>query len=283
MLTALLLCVAAAHADPLPSWAVERVGELLDQGAAPLVAATGPSPEGAAAEVRASLGVEAHTLRGAEPLAALEALMAEAGSDCGVLLEQREAGTWSLRRRGLCGRAPPPPPPPPPPPVPEPEPEPEPPPTYDPDAPPPPARVIVRFAEFRIGGSGASWSAGSSIDVGLDDTTSIGGSVLVAVKGYLGTDARLSFYKHQFDTAHGPYARFDLGASSALAVSGASISGLIAAGPGWRIRTTRPGERGLFGVLDLGIMVRLEAGTGGVPYGGANVGTSFSISGGFGL
>jgi len=154
---------------------------------------------------------------------------------------------------------------------------PEPPPTTE------PPRVIVRFAEGRVGGSGVSWSAGPSVDYRMGPHTSLGGSGLIVVNGYVGTDLGLSACAYAKRFEQGFYGRFGVGTSWLLSINGVSGAGRLTAGPAWRFQLGEQGERGMFGVLDLGFELRGEAGFGSAPLEGASIGAGLTLSGGLGL
>ncbi|MFH1465672.1 MAG: hypothetical protein ABIO70_14900 [Pseudomonadota bacterium] len=103
MLLTLLALLAAAHAAGLPAWAVEEVLATRARiGAPPLIATAGPEATTLAADAGAALAQEVMVLRDADPLAALDALVAADPPACGFLLAWRDDGSLTLRRRGAC-------------------------------------------------------------------------------------------------------------------------------------------------------------------------------------
>jgi hypothetical protein len=274
MYAALLALIATVNAEPLPDWAIERIEEsTASVGAPPVVAVTGPDADAAAKEASEALGREVTVVRGLDPLRSMDALLSQATVDCGYLLAHADGGTWTLHHRGECGLSAPP------------QPEPE--PVVGVEPPPPPheapPRAVVHFAEFRLGGTGVSWSTGPSVDFRTGPRTSLGGSGLLVINGYFGADIGLSACAYAKSFERGFYGRAGLGTSWLLSTNGPSGSGRLTAGPAWRIQLGEPGHRGEFGVLDIGFELRGEAGFGDAPLDAFTFGGAFTVSGGLGL
>jgi hypothetical protein len=144
-------------------------------------------------------------------------------------------------------------------------------------------RVVIHLAQARLGGSGVSWNAGPAVDFRVSPHWSLGGSALLVSNGYLGVDADLTARLHGWRFERGLYGQAGIGGASIISGGSSSVSGRVELGPAWRFQLGRPPEAGLFGVIDLGFVIRAEAGMGGVPLEGATVGGAIEIAGGLGL